>query len=343
MSSQTPTSIISATPFRVSFFGGGTDLPSYFNRHGGTVIATTIAQYSYVALNSLEPLLQKRFRISYSALEMCDRIEDIKHDITRTILTDYPDLLGDRFIDIHSYADLPSGTGIGSSSAFAVGMLNALHALSARYVPPKELAKRAITIERERLAEAGGWQDQVLAAYGGVNMVRFGDNDFEVEPLVLSGESRTALEQSCWLYFTGVTRSSAKVQNASFLVPNATDTDRILDETHELAREAMRLYRHAASAVGLVRDWGLLMDRAWTVKRSLSSAVSSPEIDAAYERAKHAGAYGGKVIGAGGGGFLLIMGPPGQRAAIDAAVGDMHCIPLRFESIGSRIVYVNGK
>ena len=161
--SQVLTSVITATPFRVSFFGGGTDFPAYFNQRGGLVLATTVRHFSYVAVNSLDRLMEQRFRISYSQLENVDAVEEIRHGIVRATLTDYPELIDDCFVDIHSYADLPSGTGIGSSSAFSVGLLNALHALNGVYLPPKELARRAIRIERETLQEVGGWQDQILA------------------------------------------------------------------------------------------------------------------------------------------------------------------------------------
>ncbi len=341
MPQQVLTSVITATPFRVSFFGGGTDLPDYFDRRGGLVVATAVRQYSYVALNSLERLLDKRFRVSYSQLELVDTVAEIRHDIARTILTDYMELIGDCFVDIHSYADLPSGTGVGSSSAFCVGMLNALHALNGLYLPPKDLARRAIRIERERLGEAGGWQDQITTAFGGFNVIEFRDGDFEVHPLVVTADRRAAFEQGCWLYFTSRARSSARVQEASLSPSNIRDKEKVLDRTRELAAEAVRLFRGNGSGASVVRQWGMLLDEAWALKRSLSDAVSSSEIDAVYARAKRAGAYGGKIIGAGGGGFLLIVGPPEQRAAIDAAVGGLHCVPIRLEFSGSRVAYVH--
>jgi D-glycero-alpha-D-manno-heptose-7-phosphate kinase len=335
------TSVITATPFRVSFFGGGTDFPDYFKRRGGLVVASAVRQYSYVAVNSLERLLDKRFRVSYSQLELVDTVEEIKHDIVRTILADYTELVGNSFVDIHSYADLPSGSGVGSSSAFAVGMLNALHALNGLYVPPKDLARRAIHIERDRLGEAGGWQDQVTAAYGGFNVVEFRDGDFEVEPLVVSAERRLAFEQSCWMYFTALTRSSSQVQRVSFSPTNIREKTRVLDATLELATEAVRIFRTTADSAAVIRSWGEMLDAAWALKRSMSGVVSMPAIDTLYEKARAAGAYGGKIIGAGGGGFLLIVGPPECRPAIDEAVGHLHCLPIRLESAGSQIVYVN--
>ena len=342
-SSQVLASVITATPFRVSFFGGGTDFPGYFNKRGGLVLAAAIHQYSYVALNSLPRLLEKRFRISYSQLEVADSVEAIRHDIVRATLTEHMKLVGDSFVDIHSYAELPSGTGVGSSSAFAVGLLNALHALHGVYLPPKDLARRAIHIERDVLKEQGGWQDQILAAYGGLNLVRFRDQGFEVTPLVVGSARRAAIEDSCWLYFTAQTRSSAEVQRVSFSSSNIADKERTLDQTRELAEEALQVFRTETDHHAMVRRWGELLHTAWQLKRAMSGVVSTPEIDAMYESARRAGAYGGKIIGAGGGGFLLIVGPPGQRAAIDAAIGHPYNLSVRLEEDGSHVVYVNEK
>lgn len=333
--------MITATPFRLSFFGGGTDFPDYFNRRGGLVVAAAMRQFAYVALNCLERLLEQRFRVSYSRLEMVDSIAEIQHDIVRAALSEYTDLIGDSFVDLHSYADLPARSGVGSSSAFTVGLLNALYALNGRYLPPKTLARQAIRIEREVLNEAGGWQDQITAACGGFNVVAFRDNDFEVRPLVVGAARRAAIEASCWLYFTSITRSSASVQQVAFSAANIVDKEKVLDATRDLAEEAVQVFRTTADDAAMIRGWGGLLDRAWALKRSISDAVSMPEIDALYARAKRAGAYGGKIIGAGGGGFLLIMAPPERRAAIDAAVGHLHCLPVRLEPDGTRVVYVN--
>jgi D-glycero-alpha-D-manno-heptose-7-phosphate kinase len=334
------TSVITATPFRVSFFGGGTDFPGYFNKRGGLVVGGTLRQYSYVALNGLERLLEKRFRVSYSQLEVVDSVEEIRHDIVRATLGECGDLIGDSFIDIHSYADLPSGTGIGSSSAFAVGLLNAIHALNGAYMPPRQLAKAAIHIEREKLGEVGGWQDQILSSFGGFNAVSFHDDDFEVRPLLLGTEHRALLAASCRLYFTSVKRSSAKVQQAAFSTANMADKAKVLDQTLEIAEEALRLFRVTPEPETLVRRWAELLDVSWGLKRSMSSAVSMPAIDDMYEGAKAAGALGGKVIGAGGGGFLLLMAPPERWDDIDLALPGLHSLPLHFGSEGSHIVYV---
>jgi D-glycero-alpha-D-manno-heptose-7-phosphate kinase len=341
MSQHVLTSVITATPFRVSLFGGGTDFPGYFNRRGGLVLASAIRKYSYVALNSLERLMEQRFRISYSQLEMVDSVEHIRHNIIRTALTEHNTLIDDCFVDIHSYADLPSGTGIGSSSAFSVGLLNALHALNGIYMPPKALAKRAIHLERDLLGDVGGWQDQVMSAHGGFNIVRFHDDDFEVEPLIVSLEQRRVIEESCWLYFTSIQRSSAAVQQMSFSPANIVDKEKVLDQTRELAEEAVRAFYAEPDPRAVMRRWGDLLDLSWSLKRSLSGAVSSSEIDLIYESARAAGAYGGKIIGAGGGGFLLVMGPPERQAAIDAAVGNLRRFHLRLDPNGSRVVYAN--
>lgn len=341
MSGPVLNSVITATPFRVSFFGGGTDFPTYFNRRGGLVLVTAMRQFSYVALNGLERLLEKRFRISYSRLEMVDWVHEIQHDIIRATLTEFPELMHDSFVDIHSYGDLPARTGIGSSSSFAVGLLNALHALNGRYLPPKLLASSAIRIERDILQDIGGWQDQVVAAFGGFNMVRFASNEFDVQPLLITPERRAAFEESCRLYFTAVQRSSNAVQQISFSPTNIVDKEKLLDQTRELAEEALHVFRNEPESRTVVRRWGELLDVAWSVKRSMSGAVSLPEIDALYDRARAAGAWGGKIIGAGGGGFLLIIAPPERRAEIDAALGGLKSFPLRLQSDGSRVVYAS--
>jgi D-glycero-alpha-D-manno-heptose-7-phosphate kinase len=337
---QVLSSVITASPCRLSFFGGGTDLPEYFETRGGLVIATTMRHFSYVALNSLPRLLERRFRISYSQLEMVDRVEEIRHDIIRATLGEHPELIADRFVDIHSYADLPVGTGIGSSSAFTVGLLNALHAVCGMYLPPRELARRAIGIEREKLGEHGGWQDQVLSAFGGFNLVRFQDREFEVFPLPLGSGMKQAIESCCWLYFTAVTRSSSAVQRTSHGGADGARL-RLLDETREIAEEALRVLRAGEDPGVTMRRWGELLHHSWMLKRRLSGAVSMPAIDLVYERARDAGAWGGKLVGAGGGGFLLIAGPPERRAAIDAAVGGLTRFAVRLEQHGSHVVYVN--
>jgi D-glycero-alpha-D-manno-heptose-7-phosphate kinase len=343
MDRQILTSVITATPSRVSFFGGGTDFPGYFNKRGGLVVGTTIRQYSYVALNSLPRLLEKRFRVSYSQLEVTDRIEEIRHDIIRETLKEYVALLGDQFVDIHSYSDLPISTGVGSSSAFAVGLMNALHALYGRYLPPKDLARRAIVIEREKIGDVGGWQDQILSAFGGFNLVRFGDDDFEVFPLSIGADLRHGIETSCRLYFTALKRSSTVIQQASFSAANILDKETVLDRTRELAEEALAVLRADGDPMAVLRQWGGLLHEAWMLKRTLSEGVSLPEIDMIYQKARDAGAWGGKIIGAGGGGFLLVIAPPDSYPAIDAAIGHLHSFPVRLEKNGSHVVYVNEK
>ena len=338
---QILSSVITASPCRLSFFGGGTDVPDYFEKRGGLVLATTMRHFSYVALNSLPRLLERRFRISYSQLEMVDRIEEIRHDIIRTTLGAYPQLIAERFVDIHSYADLPVGTGIGSSSAFTVGLLNALHAVCGVYLPPGDLARRAIDIERGKLGEHGGWQDQILSAYGGFNLVRFRDNDFEVLPLPLGGGMRGAVESCCWLYFTAVTRSSSAVQKTTQAGPDSASRMRLLDGTREIAEEALHVLRTSADPRVTMREWGELLHQSWLLKRKLSGAVSPPAVDQIYERARNAGAWGGKLVGAGGGGFLLIAAPPERQADIDAAVGGLTRFAVRLEQHGSHVVYVN--
>ncbi len=330
--------VTTKTPFRVNFFGGGTDLPSYFNENEGAVLGTTIDKYSYVTINSLERLLEKKIRISYSSLELVDHPEEVSHDIIRSILLNYKNEMNDVFVDIHSYADLPSGTGIGSSSSFAVGFLNALHLLFGRFKRADELAKEAIHFERNVLNEAGGWQDQVHAAFGGFNKIKFYSNNFDVNPVFLREEIRNDLQSSLCFYFTGQTRSSSGVHKKI-----VTDKDKYnyLKAMKNQVEEGQSILVGPNSGNEMLKNFGQLLNEAWSHKKSLSKSISTSVIDEMYDVAMANGAYGGKLLGAGGGGFFLFIVPPENQPKFNESLSALKKVPIRMVQSGSQFLYSN--
>jgi len=329
--------IITQTPFRISFFGGGTDFPEYFNKKGSSIIGTAIDKYIYVTLNSLDRFFEKRIRFSYSKLENVDDPFELDHAIVKCILNKHRAIDNNSFLDIHTYADLPSSSGVGSSSSFTVGMLNALYLLEGVYRTPELIAKEAISIERDELKEAGGWQDQVLAAYGGFNRIFFHDEKFRVEPIRLPLSKRRALEAACMMFFTGDTRSSSKIQEA--VAPSQRETYAYLEKIRLLAEQGFEVLNLPDSVNSLINEFGLLLDQAWQVKRNLSSQVSNDKIDQMYAVALKAGALGGKLCGAGGGGFLLLIVPVAKQESVALALRGYKQLKIAFEDHGSRVIY----
>jgi D-glycero-alpha-D-manno-heptose-7-phosphate kinase len=330
--------IMTQTPFRISFFGGGTDFPSYFNEFGGSVIGTAIDKYIYVTMNSLDRFYDKRIRLSYSKLECVDSHEDLKHEIVKCILQNHPYWDDQTFLDIHTYADLPASSGVGSSSSFAVGMLNALYLLNGVYKTPDNIAQEAIFIERDELKESGGWQDQVFAAFGGFNRIRFANNRFIVEPICLASDKKKALEQSCMVFFTGDTRSSAKMQEQVMGVDTQNQTI-YLNQIQAIADEAFVLLNNAKTPKELVFEFGKLLDKTWQAKKAISAHISNEKIDLIYDLAIQAGALGGKLCGAGGGGFLLFIVPEEKRVAVATVLSAYKRLNIAFEECGSRVIY----
>ncbi|MBI5202851.1 MAG: kinase [Elusimicrobia bacterium] len=322
--------IISRTPFRVSFFGGGTDYPAWISAHGGAVLSTSIDKYCYLTARKLPPFFEYRSRIVYSNIELVKENRDIEHPAVRGIL-DYLKITDG--VEIHHHADLPSRTGLGSSSSFAVGLLHALHALEHRMADKTTLAREAIHVEQEVLKENVGCQDQVIASFGGFCRIDFAKTGgFQVAPLTLSTERVRELENHLLLYFTGFSRI------ASIIVKE--QLERIKDTQSELSR--MREMVDEASGIlmakGPLAPFGKLLDESWQLKRKLSSKVSSPAIDDIYEAARSAGALGGKLLGAGGGGFMLIFAEPKNHARIRERLKHLTRIPVNFENEGSRIM-----
>ena len=323
--------IICRTPFRISFFGGGTDYPEWYRAHGGAVLAATIDKYCYLTCRYLPPFFQHRLRIVYRQIETCAAIDEISHPVVREALRF---LRIDRGIELHHDGDLPARSGMGSSSAFTVGLLHALHALRGEMPAKGQLAREAIHLEQEVLQETVGSQDQVITAYGGFRHIKFpSDGEIEINPVILPAGRIAELKAHLLLVYTGITRTAADVAR-SFVV--AIDSRRRqLRIMKELVDECLDLLASGRD----IGAFGELLHEAWQAKRSLSGAVSNPEVDALYEEARAAGAISGKLTGAGGGGFLLLFVPPEkQPAVLEALDGRIH-VPFAFESAGSQIIF----
>ncbi len=322
--------IITRTPFRMSFFGGGTDIPEFFNAHGGSVISTTFDKYCYVTARHLPRFFDYANELVYSKIERVADPANFEHPAVRNAMA----MLGMHEMRITYEADLPARSGLGTSSSFAVGMLNAFHCTKGAYVSKKCLAQEAIKLERDLCAEAGGWQDQIAAAYGGFNRIDFHDGDFSVRPLVISPDRKRELNESLMMFFTGFTRFSSDMQK----------TNRVSDKVSQLkemlalvdAAEAVLTDKHISLA-----EFGHLLDTTWQLKRGSGSRVSTESIDALYKRGMAAGALGGKLLGAGGGGFLVFYVEPDARSSVSKAMDGLLHIPFEFESDGSSVIFYN--
>lgn len=322
--------IISRTPFRISFFGGGTDYPSWYLKHGGAVLATTIDKYCYLTCRYLPPFFQHRLRIVYRKIETCQTIEEISHPAVRETLK-FLDFR--RGLELHHDGDLPARSGMGSSSAFTVGLLHALHALRGEMASKMQLARESIHLEQDVLEEAVGSQDQMMAAYGGLRHLHFQpDGKVTAEPVILPPERLAELQAHLMLFYTGVARTASDV--AQSYITRLEDHARQMHLLKALVEESIDILCGSMDLSG----FGELLHEAWQAKRSLSPRVSSSEIDALYERARAAGAVGGKLTGAGGGGFLLLFVPPRKRAAVLQALEQYIHVPFAFDSAGSQII-----
>lgn len=325
--------IISQTPLRVSFLGGGSDLPAYYRRNGGAVLSAAIDQSVYVTVSRK---FDDAVRVSYSRTEEVASTAQVEHPLVRESLA----LLGiDGGIEITSVADIPArGTGLGSSSSFTVGLLNALHAYSGRYANAARLAEESCAVEIDRCQEPIGKQDQYAAAFGGFNFIRFHPDDSVEVKKVLCAPSLVADLQSRLLFFyTGVTRSASTLlrqQSADVAAPGPQS-----DATAELVRLAEAAF--ADLCAGNISSLGCMLHAAWQAKKRLGNGVTSDVIDQAYQAAIDAGAEGGKLLGAGGGGFLLFLAPPERHASIRGALAKLRETPFRFASHGSRIIFVH--
>lgn len=323
--------IISRTPFRVSFFGGGTDYPVWFREHGGAVLATTINKYCYITCRWLPPFFSHTSRIVWSKIELVKAREEIQHPSVREVLN-FLDITDG--IELHHEGDLPARTGLGSSSAFTVGVLNALYGLSGNMAGRDQLARNAIHVEQDRLKENVGCQDQVMAAFGGFNRIDFwGERNFRVSPIMIAAERLELLQNHLMLFFTGLSRSASDI--AADQISATQHRARELNIMRQMVDEAIRILNGPGDLV----EFGALLEESWKLKRGLSDRISTPHIDATYEAARRAGCIGGKLLGAGGGGFLLLFVRPEEQARVRSALGGLLHVPFRFETVGAQVIF----
>lgn len=322
--------IITKTPFRMSFFGGGTDMEDFFKVYGGAVLSTTFDKYCYVTVRHLPRFFDFSTHLTYSKMEFVNDVEAIQHPAIKNAM---------KLLDMHEIrliyeADLPARSGLGTSSSFAVGMLNAFYALKGKYADKRRLADDAIYLERELCNESGGWQDQIAASFGGFNRINFDSSGYEVLPVIISPERKEQLNKNLMMFFTGFTRFSASVQQANNL--SARDKTSQLREMLGLVDEAERILTNRNNDLD---DFGELLDHTWRLKKSVGSAVSTDSIDELYELGTKAGAIGGKLLGAGGGGFLVFYVRPEEQVAVREAMKDLLYIPFQFETGGTQVIH----
>ena len=323
--------IITKTPFRISFFGGGTDYPDWFRVNGGAVLATTIDKYCYISLRRLPPFFEHKHRIVYSKIENVQQIQEIEHPAVRAVLQWAGPAKG---LEIHHDGDLPARSGLGSSSSFTVGLINALKAFDGHITSKQQLAHHAINIEQNIIGESVGSQDQISAAYGGFNRIDFHrDNTFTVEPLILFPQRAQQLQSHLMLCFTGFSRIASQIAKSK--IQNLKKRAAELHKMREMVDEGISILQDPRRSI---EDFGKLLDASWQHKRALSEQVSTPEIDAIYGAAMQAGALGGKILGAGGGGFMLIFAKPDKHEVIRKALKGLVHVPFNFENAGSRVV-----
>lgn len=321
--------VITKTPFRMSFFGGGTDIKEFYGEHGGSVLSTTFDKYCYVTARQLPEFFEYTSEFVYSRIERVTDIDQIQHPLIRNCMK-YQNM---HHIHLAYDADLPARTGLGTSSSFAVGMLNAFHALKGEMVDKEKLANEAIYTERVLCHEAGGIQDQIAASFGGLNRIDIDTNGYHVIPLVISRERKRELNNSLMLFFTGFSHMSAMVQEK--VKENFQDKVHRLLKMKEMVNQAQRILL----GQGNLAEFGQLLHESWQIKRSLSGNISTGDIDDMYEAARKAGAKGGKLLGSGGGGFLLFYVEQDKQPYVKSALERLLYVPFQFETGGTRIIY----
>ena len=326
--------IITKTPFRMSFFGGGTDMEEYFKENEGAVLSTTFDKYCYINVRHLPRFFDYSTELSYSKTERVTDVNDIQHPAIREAM---------KMLDMHEIrltyeADLPARSGLGTSSSFAVGMLNAFYALKGKYADKKRLSDEAIYLERVLCKEVGGWQDQIAASFGGFNRINFNtDGTYDVLPVIISPERKKNLNDNLMMFFTGFTRFSSDVQKANAGTKETQEAkEKRYLEMLSLVDKAEQILTDKNTDLD---NFGRLLDHTWKLKKQTGSAVSTNSIDALYEKGMQAGALGGKLLGAGGGGFLVFYVQPEYQEAVKEAMKELMYIPFRFEDGGTRVIH----
>lgn len=325
--------IISRTPLRISFFGGGTDYPAFYEEYGGAVLSTSINKYSYVICRYLPPFFDYKYRIRYTEREETTSISQIRHPSVRECLNFVN--LDDRGIEIQHNADLPAMAGLGSSSAFTVGLLNSLYALKGQLTTKRQLALEAIHMEQDMIKENVGSQDQTAAAFGGFNKIEFGGKrKIWVNPITIDSDRITFLQSHLMLFFTGFPRNASEI--AEEQIKRTPEKTKELKAMMEMVDEAVKVLNRNQDGY---EDFGRLMDESWKLKRSLTDRITSPQIDEIYEAARGVGALGGKLLGAGGGGFMLLFTQPEIQHKVREKLSKLLYVPFQFHDLGSQIVY----
>ena len=322
--------IITKTPFRMSFFGGGTDIESFFRDNAGSVISTTFDKYCYVNVRHLPRFFNYSTELSYSKIERVTNVHDIQHPAIRNAM---------QMLDMHEIrltyeADLPARSGLGTSSSFAVGMLNAFYCLKGKYADKKKLADDAFYLVRDLCNEPGGWQDQIAASYGGFNRINFCADRYEVFPIIINPERKKQLNNNLMLFFTGFTRLSEDVQKVNNL--GSKEKIALLKEMYSLVNDAEKVLTDKNADLD---DFGRLLDYTWKLKKQAGTAVSTDSSDVLYDYGLKAGALGGKLLGAGGGGFIVFYVQPDKQGAVQDAMKNLMRIPFEFESGGTSVIH----
>lgn len=321
--------IITKTPFRMSFFGGGTDVESFFREYGGAVLSSSIDKYCYVNVRHLPRFFDWENELSYSKIERVTGTDDIQHPAIRNAM---------KMLDMHEIrlvyeADIPALSGLGTSSSFAVGMLNAFYALKGKYADKKKLADEAIYLERELCQEAGGWQDQIAAAFGGLNRIEFNkDGTYNVRPIIITSDRKQQLNNNLLMFFTGFTRLSSDMHKAN----KAEYSEKVKLEMYRLVDKAEAVLEDNQRNLD---DFGRLLDTTWQLKRQTGEAITTDFVDKLYEKGIAAGALGGKLLGAGGGGFLVFYVQPEKKENVMNAMKELLYVPFRFEDSGTQVIY----
>lgn len=327
--------IISKTPVRISFFGGGTDYPDYYHRSKGAVIGTTINKYIYLSVNKLSSFFDHKIKLSYSKSESVNELDQIEHPSVRECLK-YIDI--PYGLDIHVFADLPARTGLGSSSSFTVGLLNVLHQMQKKKISKKDLADHALHVEQRLIQERVGSQDQIHAAFGGLNLIEFDSDGYTVTPINISQENLTLFEESLLLFYTGINRYADQVLEEQIKNTKTGSKDKNLEEMLKMVYQAKEILLKSDKDY-LIKKLGQLLHSSWEHKKQLSTKISHSLIDSYYQKAMDAGAYGGKLCGAGHGGFLLIMADKSKHENIRNTLKDLLEVEFKFDQSGTQIIY----